>query len=128
MVEDGDEAVLRSGDPFGPGQRRIDACLAQPVGLVALGAVGGVEAFPDDLRIRRGYRAGADGAPGDLTGVIDIAAEAAAVEEKISTCPKGEHQAKSGQPSRDGSMPLGRGLGEVRRVVRVHFRGASGRA
>jgi hypothetical protein len=63
---------------------------------VALGAVGSVEALTDDLRIRRGHRTGADGAPSDLTGIINVTAETTAVEEKVATRPEGEYQSEAG--------------------------------
>ena len=96
---------------------------------MTLGAVGGVEAFPNDFGIGRNYRAGAHRSPGNLTGIENISPETTAIKEKVATSPKSNDHAERQKPTRNRGVALGGGLGQMMGFVRIHgyLIGASGR-
>ena len=89
FMKNGNQAIFRANDPLGASEGRIDPCLPQAAGLVALGTVGGIQAFSNDLGVRRCHWTRVDWSPRDLAWIEHIPAETTAVKEKIATRPEG---------------------------------------
>lgn len=121
MMEDGDEAVFGTIDPFRVCERGINTGLTKAVGLMALRAVGRVEALSKNPWLGRRCGTRGRGVPVYVTGIKNIPTETTAIEEEIIAHPESGNECRAKEPTGYGCVIFGWGSRKLRRIVFVHL-------